>query len=72
MLAGASEFEIDKQGRGMIPDYLRKFGGISKKVVMAGLYNRIEVWDEHTWNHYKMSTEKESTSIAEALGQLGV
>ncbi len=72
MLAGASEFEIDKQGRGMIPDYLRKFGGISKKVVMAGLYNRIEVWDEQTWNQYKVSTEKESTSIAEALGELGV
>ncbi len=72
MLAGASEFEIDKQGRGMVPDYLRKFGNISKKVVMAGLYNRIEVWDEQTWNKYKMDTEKESTSIAEALGELGV
>jgi MraZ protein len=72
MLAGAYEFEIDKQGRGMIPDYLRKFSALTKKVVMAGLYNRIEVWDEQSWNTYKASTEKESTNIAEALGELGV
>jgi MraZ protein len=72
MLAGAYEFQIDKQGRGMVPDYLRKFGSLTKKVVMAGLYNRIEVWDETAWNTYKAGTEKESTSIAEALGELGV
>jgi len=72
MLAGAYEFEIDKQGRGIVPEYLRKFGNLTKKVVMAGLYNRIEVWDENTWNSYKASTEKESTNIAEALSELGV
>ncbi len=72
MLAGAFEFEIDKQGRGVVPDYLRKFAGLTKKVVLAGLYNRIEVWDEETWNRYKASTEKESGSIAEALAELGV
>jgi MraZ protein len=72
MLAGAYEFEIDKQGRGMVPDYLRKFGSLTKKIVMAGLYNRIEVWDETAWNSYKATTEKESNNIAEALGELGV
>jgi MraZ protein len=72
MLAGAYEFEIDRQGRGMIPDYLRKFAGVTKKLVLAGLYNRIEVWDEAAWNSYKAATEKESTHIAEALGELGV
>lgn len=72
MLAGAWDVEFDKQGRMMVPDYLRQFGRLTKKVVAAGLYNRIEIWDEKTWEDYKASTEKESTAIAEALGGLGV
>src|SRR5690348_6424273 len=46
MLAGAYDLEIDKQGRVMIPEHLRSFASLSKKVVAAGLYNRIELWDE--------------------------
>ena len=72
MLAGAWESEIDKQGRIMIPDYLRKFASLTKKVVMAGLFNRIELWDQDAWETYKKGTERESTAIAEALGELGV
>ena len=72
MLAGAFDLEFDKQGRILIPDYLRKFAGLTKKVVVAGLYNRMEVWDSETWNVYKDETEKESENIAEALGALGV
>jgi MraZ protein len=72
MLAGAWDVEIDKQGRMMVPEYLRKFAGISKKVVVAGLYDRLEIWNEESWQAYKADTERESSSIAEALGELGV
>jgi MraZ protein len=72
MLAGAWDVEIDKQGRMMVPDYLRQFAKLSKRVVAAGLYNRIEIWDDQAWEDYKHTTEKESTAIAEALGDLGV
>jgi MraZ protein len=72
MLAGAFDAELDKQGRMMIPEYLRKFAQLGKKVVIAGLYNRIEIWDAEAWEAYKMTTEKESTAIAEGLGELGV
>lgn len=72
MLAGAWDVEIDKQGRMMVPEYLRKFAGITKKVVVAGLYDRLEIWNEETWNEYKSNTEQESSNIAEALGELGV
>jgi MraZ protein len=72
MLAGAFDSELDKQGRMMIPEYLRKFANLSKKIVVAGLYNRIEIWDEQAWLAYKLSTERESTAIAEGLGELGV
>ena len=72
MLAGAMECDIDKQGRIGIPSYLKEFGGMQKRVVFAGLYNRIELWSEEKWTAYKAETEKESTAIAEALGSLGV
>ena len=49
MLAGATDVEIDNQGRILIPDYLRKYAGLKKEVVVAGLYNRIEIWDEAAW-----------------------
>jgi len=72
MLAGAMDTDFDNQGRIMLPEYLRKFSGLKKKVVIAGLYDRLEIWDEINWNKYKAGTEKKSTAIAEALGELGV
>lgn len=72
MLAGAMDVEVDGQGRMLVPDYLRSFAGMKKKVVVTGLYNRLEIWDEDTWNHYKAGIEVKSGDIAEALGELGV
>ncbi len=72
MLAGAMDVSLDKQGRIILPDYLRKYASTKKKVVIAGLYNRLEIWDEVSWNKYKTTTEKDSGDIAEALGELGV
>lgn len=72
MLAGAMDIELDKQGRVILPDYLRKFAGVKKKVVIAGLYNRLEIWDEEKWEKYKQNSEKGSNEIAEALGEMNV
>lgn len=72
MLAGAMEIEIDSQGRVMVPEYLRTFAKLKKNVVVAGLYNRIELWDEKAWEQYRKGTEAKSGDIAEALGELGV
>lgn len=72
MLSGAMDVKVDKQGRVGLPDYLRKYAGINKKVVVAGLYNRLELWDEKTWEQYKANTEKDSNKIAEELGNLDV
>ena len=72
MLAGAMDIELDKQGRMIIPEYLRKYGNLEKKVVVAGLYNRLEIWDKDAWEAYRTDTEAESNQIAEQLGELGV
>lgn len=72
MLAGAMDCDIDKQGRITLPAYLKEFARIQKKLIFAGLYNRIEVWSEDSWQKYKKQTEKNSNDIAEQLGTLGV
>ncbi len=72
MLAGATDVMLDNQGRILIPDYLRKYAGLKKGVTVAGLYNRIEIWDEETWSAYKAKTESSSEAIAEKLGELGI
>jgi len=72
MLAGATDVEVDKQGRVLIPDYLKAYAGLKKEVVIAGLYNRLEIWDERKWKEYKQGAEKNTDEIAEQLGKLGV
>ncbi|MCX6797039.1 MAG: division/cell wall cluster transcriptional repressor MraZ [Candidatus Doudnabacteria bacterium] len=72
MLAGAMDCEVDKQGRIILPAYLKTFAKISKKAIVAGLYNRIEIWSEELWAAYKTQTEQQSNAIAEQLGSLGV
>jgi MraZ protein len=72
MLTGAMEVELDNLGRILIPDYLKEYAKLKKKVVIAGVYNRIEIWDERIWKEYKEKTEKEVGDIAERLKELGV
>lgn len=72
MLAGAGDVEFDAQGRILIPENLRDYAKLSKKIIVTGLYNRIEIWDEDEWSRYKSKTESASDEIAEKLGQLGI
>ncbi len=72
MLAGAMAVDFDNQGRITLPEYLRKFSALKKKVVIAGLYDHVEIWDENNWEKYKQESEKNSNDIAEALGDLGI
>lgn len=72
MLAGAFEADFDNQGRILLPEYLRVFAGLKKRAVIAGLFDRLEIWDETAWNRYRAETDKKSGDIAEALGELNV
>lgn len=72
ILAGAMELDVDKQGRIIVPDYLRKYAGLRKKVVVAGLLNRLELWDILRWQKEQQGTERNAGDIAEALSELGV
>lgn len=72
MLAGAMDVLLDRQGRVVVPEYLRQYAGLIRRVVVAGLYTRFEIWDEKRWEEYKNVTERESDTIAEQLGELGI
>jgi MraZ protein len=72
MLAGAMDVKLDSLGRVLLPDYLKKYAGLNKKIVVAGLYSRLEIWDENKWDVYKNKIEKEAGKIAETMGELGV
>ena len=72
MLAGAMDVIPDKQGRINLPEYLRQYAGLSKEAVIAGLYNRLEIWDSASWEQYSKNTEQSSSDISEKLVELGV
>lgn len=70
MLSGAMEASIDTLGRVLVPDYLKKYADLKKKVVIVGLYNHAEVWDEEKWEEYQSKSEKEVGDMAERLSEL--
>ena len=72
MLTGAMDAKLDNLGRILVPDYLKDYGKLKKKVVIAGVFNRIEIWDETKWQEYKKKTEMAVGDIAERLKELGV
>lgn len=72
MLTGAMDVSFDNLGRILVPDYLKQYAVLKKRIVIAGVYNRIEIWDEKKWQEYKEKTEKAVGDIAERLKELGV
>ena len=72
MLAGAVDSDVDSQGRILLPEYLKEYAGLGRLVTVAGLFNRLEIWDEKKWKIYKTGAEKNTDEIAEQLGKLGI
>lgn len=72
MLAGASEVEVDSAGRILVPEFLASYAGLTGKVVLAGLYGRIEIWNNERWEADKSSFETQGESVAERLADLGM
>ncbi len=72
LLAGAVETEVDGAGRILIPDFLKEFAGLKSQVILAGVSDRVEIWDEKTWGAYKRRIEKGADQMAQTLGDLGI
>ncbi len=72
MTSGAMDLEIDGQGRVILPEYLRTFAGLNKNVVVAGVAERIEIWDEEVWNKHVLDISSKTEEIAESMEGLGI
>ena len=69
LLSSATECELDKQGRILIPPAHREHAGIAKNVILVGIIDKIEVWDTGVW---KVRNSQNGDKIGEALATLGL
>ncbi|CFX62372.1 MraZ [Syntrophomonas zehnderi OL-4] len=70
--SGASELEIDKQGRVLLPQNLREYANIDKELVIIGVGARLEIWSSENWVSYNQTAEASYGTLAESLVDLGL
>lgn len=71
-LSGATECEIDKQGRFLIVNNLKIYAKIEKEVIIIGIGTRIEIWNKEIWKKYNSSENISADDIAENMTMLGI
>lgn len=69
-LAGASQVEVDKQGRILVASNLREFAGLDKDVVLVGVGSRIEIWSLANWE--AMDFDDDMDDISATMESLGL
>lgn len=67
LYSAATDCDIDKQGRINIPDTLCAHAALTKKCVIVGVSNRIEIWSEDRWQQFTSTTANDFDEIAEDL-----
>jgi MraZ protein len=65
--SGATDAEPDKQGRVMLPAALLQSAGLSREVVVAGVYDHVEIWDRAAWRQHLEEVEGSAEHVAERL-----
>ncbi len=68
--SGATECELDKQGRILIPQTLRDYAELGKDCVVLGVSNRVEIWSEPVWKGYSEDAADSFAAISEKLVDL--
>lgn len=69
--SGATECELDRQGRILLPVNLREYARLEKEVVIAGVSTRVEIWSRELWEKYLAETAAQYEALAEKMGDLG-
>lgn len=72
VIAGGMEVEMDGQGRVTLPSYLRSHAALKGSAIMAGLNDRVEIWDPSRWEEYRAATEGSDGGLADQYGELGI
>ena len=65
--SGATECELDKQGRVNLPNNLAEHAKLLKDCVVIGVSNRVEIWSKERWDDYSVESEQSFNEIAEKL-----
>lgn len=65
--SGATECQLDKQGRVNVSQTLRQYGKLDKDCVVIGVSNRIEIWSKPVWEEYYTQSEDSFDEISESL-----
>lgn len=68
----ATECELDKQGRILLPANLREYAKLEKDVVLLGVSTRVEIWSKEEWENYSNRPESNFEEIAEKLVGFGL
>jgi len=69
--SGACELIPDKQGRIIVPPYLKDYANIKRNVYIIGVSNRIEIWSRESWKDYYATSKDAFEEVAEKLIELG-
>ncbi|MBA2363855.1 MAG: division/cell wall cluster transcriptional repressor MraZ [Chloroflexia bacterium] len=72
LFAQATDTELDRQGRMLIPEYLREAAGLGADVIVAGMDGYIEIWDVERWREMERSNAENANDIAQSLADLGM
>jgi transcriptional regulator MraZ len=67
LFAGATETELDKQGRIMVPAPLLEHAKLKRDVVVAGVRDHLELWDPQAWRKELDDVEGSADLVAERL-----
>lgn len=65
--SGATECELDRQGRILVPANLREYARLEKEVVIAGVSSRVEIWSRELWEKYLAETASQYETLAEKM-----
>ena len=67
IFGNATEVELDKQGRILLPAMLRETVGIEKEVIVMGVGNKVEIWDKVAWDERQQAISQHISEISENL-----
>lgn len=71
-LSGATQNELDKQGRINIAPSLRIYANLNKDCVIIGVNERLEIWDKEAWDTFITTNEENLSDIADKLFQVNI
>jgi MraZ protein len=72
IFSGATECDFDRQGRVLIPAFLREYAGLEETAVVVGQFSKVEIWGQARWQEARPKVEDDGEQIAERLSGLGL